>query len=325
MDGFFQKMLLLQKKKYAAISVTEKDGKVVSSFMETKGLDLVRRDWCGLSHDVSQFILQQIFASDREEAVQRIHTYLGTVGQEVREGLVPIAKYVITKSLTKNPEEYADKKNQPHVQVAMHMKSQGKAAKNGDIIPYIICKGSETTLAARAHHPDELTGENPDKLEVDFNWYLANQIHPPVSRLCAPIEGTDIPRLANCLGLDISKYHQSTATADAEELYTFESTITDEERFKDVQKWTPRCLHCGQHTEFKCDFACSNCNNILPVGSLSLQLTASMRTYMSKYLCQSVVCEDPACGTATRSSSVFGRRCLMTGCKGFVNLQVIWC
>ena len=53
MDGFFQRMLLLKKKKYAALAVEEKDGKLVHS-IEMKGLDLVRRDWCGLSHDVSQ-------------------------------------------------------------------------------------------------------------------------------------------------------------------------------------------------------------------------------------------------------------------------------
>jgi DNA polymerase alpha subunit A len=52
-DGFFQRLLLLKKKKYAALVAMEKDGKV-STMLETKGLDIVRRDWCGLSHDVSR-------------------------------------------------------------------------------------------------------------------------------------------------------------------------------------------------------------------------------------------------------------------------------
>jgi hypothetical protein len=30
------------------------------------------------------------------------------------------------------------------------------------------------------------------------------QIHPVVSRLCAPIEGTDAAHIADCLGLDAS-------------------------------------------------------------------------------------------------------------------------
>lgn len=58
MDGFFQKMLLLKKKKYAALTVEEKnDGSLVVK-RETKGLDLVRRDWCGLSHDVSELVFR---------------------------------------------------------------------------------------------------------------------------------------------------------------------------------------------------------------------------------------------------------------------------
>lgn len=52
MDGFFQRMLLLKKKKYAALAVEEKDGRLQTT-LEFKGLDLVRRDWCGLSQDVS--------------------------------------------------------------------------------------------------------------------------------------------------------------------------------------------------------------------------------------------------------------------------------
>jgi hypothetical protein len=35
------------------------------------------------------------------------------------------------------------------------------------------------------------------------------QVHPVVSRLCAPIEGTDAARLADCLGLDTAKYHSA--------------------------------------------------------------------------------------------------------------------
>ena len=53
MDGFYKRMLLLKKKKYAAIAVEEKNGSI-SETMETKGLDQVRRDWCGLSQEVSK-------------------------------------------------------------------------------------------------------------------------------------------------------------------------------------------------------------------------------------------------------------------------------
>lgn len=48
-DGIFKSLLLLKKKKYAALSVEPTgDGKYVTK-QELKGLDIVRRDWCDLA------------------------------------------------------------------------------------------------------------------------------------------------------------------------------------------------------------------------------------------------------------------------------------
>jgi DNA polymerase elongation subunit (family B) len=41
---------------------------------------------------------------------------------------------------------------------------------------------------------------------LDYEWYLATQILPPISRLCEPIEGTSPAILSERLGLDASKY-----------------------------------------------------------------------------------------------------------------------
>jgi DNA polymerase alpha subunit A len=37
----------------------------------------------------------------------------------------------------------------------------------------------------------------------DFDWYIRQQVYPPVCRLCVPIEGTDAVKIANCLGMKI--------------------------------------------------------------------------------------------------------------------------
>jgi DNA polymerase elongation subunit (family B) len=39
------------------------------------------------------------------------------VQEQMRNGQIELEKYIITKSLTKAPEDYPDAKNQPHVQV----------------------------------------------------------------------------------------------------------------------------------------------------------------------------------------------------------------
>eukprot|EP00879_Flechtneria_rotunda_P017242 GHRR01018063.1.p1 GENE.GHRR01018063.1~~GHRR01018063.1.p1 ORF type:complete len:332 (+),score=158.96 GHRR01018063.1:91-996(+) len=60
------------------------------------------------------------------------------------------------------------------------------------------------SLAERAYHPDELRSD--PSLVIDADYYLGQQVLPVVMRLCAPIEGTNASHLAQCLGLDPSRF-----------------------------------------------------------------------------------------------------------------------
>ena len=53
LDGIFSRLLLLQKKKYAAVKVEDAE----RSSIEVKGLDMKRREYCALSKTVSQYVL----------------------------------------------------------------------------------------------------------------------------------------------------------------------------------------------------------------------------------------------------------------------------
>jgi DNA polymerase alpha subunit A len=128
---------------------------------------------------------------------------------------------IFRKRLGKDPENYPDAKSQPHVQVALRLKQKGGSARTGDVIPYVFClsKGEEsakTAQADRAKHPDEVRkgvdlaigktlGDSllsiSLNLLLDYEYYLSNQILPPIERLCEPIEGTDRSHLAECLGM----------------------------------------------------------------------------------------------------------------------------
>jgi DNA polymerase elongation subunit (family B) len=59
MECIFKSMLLLKKKKYAAVVVRD-DG---SEKRETKGLDLVRRDWCPASKQLGNQVLAFILSN----------------------------------------------------------------------------------------------------------------------------------------------------------------------------------------------------------------------------------------------------------------------
>lgn len=57
LDGVFQRLLLLQKKKYAAVKMEEEK----KTSIEVKGLDMKRREYCVLSKNVSQYVAVSSF------------------------------------------------------------------------------------------------------------------------------------------------------------------------------------------------------------------------------------------------------------------------
>mmetsp|Transcript_65722 Transcript_65722/g.182985 ORF Transcript_65722/g.182985 Transcript_65722/m.182985 type:complete len:1468 (+) Transcript_65722:111-4514(+) len=215
-DGVFRRLLLLKKKKYAGIKVVNWDKQ--SYEQELKGLDIVRRDWCGLARELGESILGQILqgAEGKETAVHWIHNYLTEKAAEIDGQKVPLQRYVITKGLTKAPKDYPDAKHQPHVQVALRLTARGKPVTAGQEIEYIICEavgdeGPKASFAERARHPHEF--ELDPSLKIDIAWYKTHQLQPVLSRMLACVEGTDAARIAECLGLDGRRFAQTSGDA----------------------------------------------------------------------------------------------------------------
>ncbi|KAI8855204.1 hypothetical protein BC829DRAFT_378345 [Chytridium lagenaria] len=307
-DGYLETLL-----------VNEKDPS--KNILEKKGLDIVRRDWCTLSHNASNFVLNEIFSdSNREDIIEKIHQYLRTLGEEVRDGSHPLEEFFITKSLTKNPEDYADAKHQPH--------AKGYSFKVGDIVPYIICVGGGSLLSARAHHPDELKVKD-SALKIGFA--------SPILRICSAIPETDQAKLADCLGIDNSRFvARDTSGADVEEnLFTLESTETDNERFKDVEHWSPVCCMCGHSEPFMgidvktptmsgLNFKCPNthCDAYMDINTLRNQLQSFIRARVRRFQHGWLICDEKGCNMKTRAVSVFGRKCTIPECPGIVSHEV---
>ncbi|KAF5385769.1 hypothetical protein D9615_002206 [Tricholomella constricta] len=335
LDSIFQRLLLLQKKKYAAIKV--EDGSRTST--EVKGLDMKRREYCALSKNVSQYVLDQILSGEAtEDVVENIHDYLRTVSENVREGKTKVDDFIVFKRLGKAPEDYPDAKSQPHVQVALRMKAKGGSSRAGDVISYVFCLGegeesAKTAQADRAKHPDELRRAGSE-LKIDFEYYLAHQVLPPIERLCEPIEGTDRARLAECLGLDPAKYRTSSISGPDERAFSsLDSQMSDAQRFKDCQSFFVRCRHCKGELPFAplhdrdasiiltTGPTCPACQKPFSVGSLTVQLETQIRAFIAKYYEGWTECNDPTCGHRTRMMGVYGRRCLRPGCRGTVSFE----
>ncbi|KAI7970403.1 hypothetical protein EIK77_006248 [Talaromyces pinophilus] len=94
-DNVFRRLLLHAKKKYAAINMTEIDGKYVDK-LEVKGLDMKRREYCALSKEVSKRLLDEILSGEDSEVVlNKVHDYLRDITGQMKEYKIPVQKYVI--------------------------------------------------------------------------------------------------------------------------------------------------------------------------------------------------------------------------------------
>lgn len=197
-DGVFRAILLLKKKKYAALSVVDWQDSGTVYQREVKGLDMVRRDWCPLSKTVSDAVLNRVLhAEGSEDILDYIMRYVHDVAEGVRNGnRYTLADYVISKCLTKEPEAYRGM-SFPHATVALRMKQRKELVRVGDLIPYVICEGDK--LCDKAYHVEEVRLDK--SLRIDTEWYLNAQIYPPVMRLCEHIQGFSHAQLSEAMGI----------------------------------------------------------------------------------------------------------------------------
>ncbi|TIA04321.1 hypothetical protein D6C82_01066 [Aureobasidium pullulans] len=353
-DNIFRRLLLHAKKKYAAVNMIEKDGKWIDK-LEVKGLDMRRREYCALSKDTSTELLNFLLSGeDPETVVSQIHDHLREVASQMRANTIPLRKYTIYTQLGKNPKEYPNGNSMPSVQVALKLMAKGKHVKAKDVMSYIICNdssGSAEKAAKNAFPVDEvLRAEN--ELKPDIDYYLHKQILPPVERLCAPIEGTNVSLLAECLGLDTSKYRVSSASGgnnyNAEtEIHPLESQVPDEIRYKDCQPLGLMCLSCRTPFQFRglgvnatpdaetrtakvendgIHCPADGCGAVMPQLALAAQLESQIRAHTAQYYAATLVCDEATCGNRTRQMSVYGHRCLgprglAFGCNGKMQLE----
>uniref|UniRef100_A0A8B9N8U2 DNA polymerase n=1 Tax=Accipiter nisus TaxID=211598 RepID=A0A8B9N8U2_9AVES len=319
-DGVFKSLLLLKKKKYAALIVEPTgDGKYVTK-QELKGLDIVRRDWCDLAKETGNYIIGQILSDQpRDIIVENIQRQLIEIGENVINGKIPVNQFEINKALTKDPQDYPDRKSLPHVHVAMWINSQGgRRVKAGDTVSYIICQdGSDLSASQRAYAPEQL--QKQDNLTVDTHYYLSQQIHPVVARICEPIEGIDSVLIATWLGLDPSQFrvhHHYHKDEENDALVGGPAQLTDEEKYRDCERFKFCCLKCGTENIYDNVFdgsgrfiepslqRCSKteCEEspFNYVVQMNNKLLLDIRRYLRKYYNGWLICEEPACQNRTR-------------------------
>ncbi len=144
-DGVYKTLLLLKKKKYAALTIAGRNKDNSFQYVqEIKGLDVVRRDWCILAREVGEQVISEILLGQNcDTVIENINRILNETGEKIRSGKFDLEKFEISKQLQRNPEDYGDANHQAHVIVALrHNKNinNSKKYKTGNVISYIICE-----------------------------------------------------------------------------------------------------------------------------------------------------------------------------------------
>ena len=181
--------LLMNKKRYAGLMWTNMEK---YDYMDTKGLETVRRDNCQLVRDVIQTSLNKILIGKNVEGAKH---YVKKQISDLLQNKMDISRLVITKSLNKGAE-YAlgiggkkedYKMKAAHVELAARMKKRdaGSAPQMGDRVPYVMTQGIKGA-------PAYDRGEDPiyvleNSIPIDSKWYLTNQLEKPLTRIFEPI------------------------------------------------------------------------------------------------------------------------------------------
>lgn len=194
-EKVFRRFLPLTKKRYVAWKFEPVNGGWKEG-TEMKGIETVRRDWCELVGDVMKEIISLIL---KKNSVKEATEYFNKVAKEILEGKIPVQKLVITKTMTKLPDNYAGM--QPHIELVKKIstRSPEDAPGIGDRIGYVIVKGTGL-LSKRAEDPLYVV-ENG--LQTDSKYYIENQLLPPLERIFAALGISKSELLGNGKQTDI--------------------------------------------------------------------------------------------------------------------------
>merc|ERR1719245_256424 len=177
--------LLMNKKRYAGLYWTKPEA---YDKLDTKGIETVRRDNCGLVRQVVDTCLRTILI---DKSIDGAMTYVKQVISELLQNRIDLSLLVITKSLGKgaNAEDYAVK--QAHVELAERMRKRdpSSAPGSGDRVPYVIISGAKNMKAHEKSEDPLYALEN--NLSIEAQYYIEHQLQQPLLRIFGPIMGDD--------------------------------------------------------------------------------------------------------------------------------------
>lgn len=209
-------LLLIKSKKYAGRLITvevpkEKEHKndlskwkiIIKKDPKITGMECVRRDWCGLTRDLSKRFLQKLLIDDKP--IEAVNTVLETL-RRLENYEVTYKELAIGKSY-RGKDGYAASQTldrYPQIVVAKQMEREGRPLEPGDRISFVVTRDrrKDISVADFAHASTKakkktdmevahdkyflkvksLDRAREDRDPIDLLWYLDKQISKPFER-----------------------------------------------------------------------------------------------------------------------------------------------
>ncbi len=177
-EDYAERVLVGAKKRYTKIIVDEKGTKKLVS----KGNETVRREWSDFASESLENALNIIlFEKSIDVGIKKMVDYIRNEAEKLRNNQIDIHKLMLSKQLSKPIVGYKDN-DSVHVKVAILMKERGRPSEVGDRIQYFITNNGKDLVGDRAEEADYvLSGKC--KYPIDYDYYIKNQLFPPVARL----------------------------------------------------------------------------------------------------------------------------------------------
>ena len=184
-EAFARRGIFLAKKRYA-LWVFEQVGEVWKDRIKVRGMETVRRDWCGLTSKTLKTCLELVLKEGKvDEAVDHVRSVVVRL-QSLDLSLDPgiLEELTLTRRYTKSTSSYKNK--QPHIQLVEKIRERGGQVPSvGDRVPFVIIKGkssrkNKALFVDRAEDPAFVLENN---MPLDTEYYVEKQILPPVLRI----------------------------------------------------------------------------------------------------------------------------------------------
>ncbi|MHB8120097.1 MAG: DNA-directed DNA polymerase [Methanothrix sp.] len=184
-EAFARRGIFLAKKRYA-LWVFEPMGDGWKDKIKVRGMETVRRDWCGLTSKTLKTCLELVLKEGKvEEAVDHVRSVVLRL-QNLDLSLDPslLEDLTLTRRYTKSSGSYKNK--QPHIQLVEKIRERGGSVPGvGDRVPFVIVQGkrgkkNKELFVNRAEDPAFVLEKN---MPLDTEYYVEKQILPPVLRI----------------------------------------------------------------------------------------------------------------------------------------------